>query len=90
MVHLKLKAELRSNIKDNGERFAITSGISMLQVLSVECLALLRPPILLILEMAVDQFGWTKCSALAPKTAYTNVPIATGMYVIVDTAMTSV
>ena len=46
MVQLKLKVELRSSTMDNGEQFVVTSGISMLQVLSAECLALLGPPML--------------------------------------------
>ena len=57
MVLPKLKVELRSSTMDNGERFAITSGISTLQMLSAECLALPMLLVLPILEMAVDQYG---------------------------------
>ena len=60
MVQLMMKVELRSSTMDNGEQFVMTSGISMLQLLSAECLALVGPLMLgmnLILEEAVDQYG---------------------------------
>ena len=57
MVQLMMKVELRSSTMDNGEQFVMTSGISMLQVLFAECLALPVPLINLILEKAVDQYG---------------------------------
>ena len=60
----------------------------MLQVLPVKCLAMIRPPMLgmnLTLEKAVGQYGWMKCSALDRKPPYMSVPIATGVYIIVDT-----
>ena len=55
-----LKVELRYSIRNNGEQFVMIYGISMLQMLSVECLASLGPLMLgmnLTLEEAMDQFG---------------------------------
>ena len=60
MVLPKLKVELRSNTMDNGERFVMISGISTLQLLSAECLALPMPLMLgmnLTLEEAMDRYG---------------------------------
>ena len=83
-----MQVELRSNTMEHGEQFVIISGMSVLQMLSAECLVLLGHPmlgIILTLEEAVDQYGWMKCSVLEVKTPYMNVPIATGVYIIVNT-----
>ena len=57
--------------------------------LHVECLTLPMHPMLgasHILEEAIaPEYGWMRCSALALKGVYMNVPIATGVYIIVDT-----
>ena len=88
VVHHPMKVELRYSITELGEQFVMISGIRMLLRLSAECLATLMPPMRgtnLILEEGMTQYGWMKCSALAMKAAYTNVPIATGVCIIVNT-----
>ena len=44
----------------------------------------------LILEEAVDQYGWMMCSALAVKLACTSVPIAIGVSITVNILKMSV
>ena len=39
----------------------------------------------LILEEGMAEYGWIKYSVPAEKTAYTSVPVVTGVYIIVDT-----
>ena len=87
MAHLIHQAELRSSTMEYGEQSVMTSGILMLHMLPVKCLALLKPSTLgmnLILEEGVDQYGWMMFSVLAVKVPCMNVPIATGVYIIVD------
>ena len=88
MVHHPMKVELRYSITELGEQFVMISGIRMLLRLPAECLATLMPPMRgvdLILEKGMAQYGWMKCSVLAMKATYTSVPIATGVYITVNT-----
>ena len=83
-----MKVELRYNTMESGEQFVMISGTKMLPRLSAECLATLMPPMHgmnLILEEGMAEYGWMKCSVLVVKAAYTSVPIATGVYITVDT-----
>ena len=51
-----MKAELRSSTMERGEQSVMTSGILLLQVLPVKCLAMIRPSMIginLTLEKAM-------------------------------------
>ena len=57
--------------------------------LHVECLTLPMHPMPgtshILEEAMAPEYGWMTCSALAVKRVYMTVPIATGVYIIVDT-----